>query len=259
MSLSAGLMAGGAALKAYGAYKSGKAKKKAAKRQREMLQKGLNQLKAGSLDALGNKLSANKQGLWSYDLNNSGKAARNAANYANYKLGTTADKTAEQITRDNLMSKYLANTMTARANQAAAMRSGARTNSNLKNIADSFSQAGSQRLRDNYMQGIQAGKNANNYNANMRQNLAQSAMTANQPIQNIQGNLQNMVGNLNKSVMGQYNNLAQSVSNPYANGQHMADMWQGLGSGMSAYGQNEQQQMNFNKLLEALMSSGGGA
>ena len=253
------LQAAAIGAQAYGSYKSGKAKAKAAKRQRQMLQEGLNQLKAGSIDALGNKLSANKQGIWNYNLNNAGKAARNAANYANYKLGTTADKTSAELSRDNLMSKHLANTMTARANQAAAMRSGARTNSNLKNIADSFSQAGSQRLRDNYAQGIMAGKNANNYNANMRQNLAQSAMASNQPIQNIQRNLQGMVNNLNKSVMGQYNNLAQAVSNPYANGQHMADMWKGLGSGGSAYLQNQQQQVNFDALLKALSASGGGA
>lgn len=251
------LAAAGMAAQAYGAYKSGKAKAKAAKRRNQMLQEGLNQLKAGSIDALGNKLSANGNGLWSYDLNNSGKAARNAANNANYKLGTTADKTAAELSRNALTSKHLANTMTARANQAAAMRSGARTNSNLGNIANSFSQAGSQRLRDNYMQGLQEGQNAVNYNAQMRQNLGQAATAASQPIQNIQGNLQKMVNNLNRPVMGQYNNIAEAVSDPYANGQHMADMWKGLGNGATAYAQNQQQQQNFDQFLSILKAKYG--
>lgn len=206
-----GLLGGGAIGGAYAGQRKARNANKAQKRKMQLMREALNQFKAGSMDALGNKLSANAQGLWSYDLNNAGKAARNAANYANYKLGTTADKSAAEIARDNLMSKHLANTMTARANQAAAMRSGARTNSNLGRIADSFSQAGSQRLRDNYMQGIQAGKNAVNYNAQMRQNLAQAANAANQPIQNIQRNLQNMVNGLNGSVMRQYNNIASAV------------------------------------------------
>lgn len=206
-----GLMGGGAIGGAYASQRKARNANKAQKERMRLMQEALNQFKAGSMDALGNKLSADSKGLWSYNLNNAGKAARNAANYANYKLGTTADKSAAEITRDNLMSKHLANTMTARANQAAAMRSGARTNSNLGRIADSFGQAGSQRLRDNYMQGIQAGKNAVNYNANMRQNLAQAANAAGQPIGNIQRNLQNMVNGLNNSVMGQYNNMASAV------------------------------------------------
>lgn len=206
-----GIMGGGPIGGAYAGQRKARNFNKAQKQRMKLLQEGLNQFKAGSIDALGNKLSANNKGVWNYALNNAGKAARNAANVANYKLGTTADKTSAEIARDNLMGKQLANTLTARANQAAAMRSGARTNSNLRNIADSFSQAGSQRLRDNYTQGIMASKNANNYNANMRQNLAQSAMMANKPIQNIQNNLQDMVGNLNKTVMGQYNNMASAV------------------------------------------------
>lgn len=251
------LTAGAMALQAYGNYKKGKAKRKAAKARMKMLQEGLNQFKAGSMDALGNKLSANGQGLWSYDLNNSGKAARDAANNANYKLGTTADKTAAELSRNALTSKHLANTMTARANQAAAMRSGARTNSNLGNIANSFGQAGSQNLRDNYMQGLQAGQNAVNYNAQMRQNLGQAATAAGQPIQNIQGNLQNMVNNLNKSVMDQYNNMAGAAANPYMHGLDKGNMYEGIGSGITAYQQNQQQQANFDQLLSILKAKYG--
>ena len=206
-----GLMGGSAIGGAYAGQRKARNANKAQKERMRLMQEALNQFKAGSMDALGNKLSADSKGLWSYNLNNAGKAARDAANIANYKLGTTADKTAAELSRNALTSKHLANTMTARANQAAAMRSGARTNSNLGNIANSFSQAGSQRLRDNYMQGLQAGQNAVNYNAQMRQNLGQAANAAGQPIRNIQGNLQNMVNGLNNSVMMQYNNMASAV------------------------------------------------
>lgn len=206
-----GIMGGGAIGGAYAGQRKARNANKAQKERMRLMQEALNQFKAGSMDALGNKLSADKKGLWSYNLNNAGKAARDAVNIANYKLGTTADKTAAELSRNALTNKHLANTMTARANQAAAMRSGARTNSNLGNIANSFGQAGSQRLRDNYMQGLQAGQNAVNYNAQMRQNLGQAATAAGQPIGNIQRNLQSMVNGLNNSVMGQYNNMAAAV------------------------------------------------
>lgn len=251
------LAVAGMAAQAYGSYKSGKAKAKAAKRRRRMLEEGLRQYKAGSQDAYGNKLSADKKGLWSYDLSDAGKAAKKASTNAIHKMNLTSDKTAAELSRNAMMGKHLANTMTARANQAAAMRSGARTNSNLGSVANSFGQAGSQRLRDNYMQGLQAGQNAVNYNAQMRQNLANVANTASQPIQNMQGNMQNMVNNLNKSVMGQYNKIAEAVADPYANGQHMADMWQGLGSGATGYTQNQQKQKNYDAFLKAFGNGGG--
>ena len=249
-------MAGGLA-SLYGGYKAGKSRRKAAKAQYAAMKNALDQYKAGSIDALGNKLSANDKGVWSYNLNNSGKAARDASNNANYKLATTADKTAAELSRNALTSKNLANTMTARANQAAAMRSGARTNSNLGNIANSFSQAGSLRLRDNYMQGLQAGQNAVNYNAQMRQNLGQAASAASQPIQNIQGNLQNMVGNLNATQMNQGNNLARATANPYMHGMSNADMWKGIGGFVSSVGQNMEQNENMNNFLGALGQNQG--
>lgn len=253
------LAAGAMALQAYGNYKKGKAKRKAAKARMAMLQQGLNQFKAGSKDAYGNKLSADGKGLWSYDLSDAGKAAKKASTNAIHKMNLTSDKTAAELSRNAMMGKHLANTMTARANQNAAMRSGARTNSNLGSVATGYGQAGSQKLRDNYMQGLQAGQNAVNYNTNMRQNLANVANTASQPIQTMQGNLQNMVNNLNKSVMGQYNNMAGAAANPYMHGMDKGEMYEGLGSGMQAYGQNKQKQANFDALLKALMASGGGA
>lgn len=248
----AGMQLGGAALQAYGSYKAGKAKKKAAKARMRMLQQGLNQFKTGSKDAYGNKLSADSKGLWNYDLSDAGKAAKKASTNAIHKMNLTSDKTAAELSRNAMMGKHLANTMTARANQAAAMRSGARTNSNLGSVANSFGQAGSQRLRDNYMQGLQAGYNAVDYNTNMRQNLANVANTASQPIQTMQGNLQNMVNNLNKSVMGQYNTMAGAAADPYMHGMHMADMWKGLGSGLQGHAQNNQQQKNYQDYLSTL-------
>ena len=250
------LQAAGMAAQAYGSYKSGKAKAKAAKRRRRMLEEGLRQYKAGSQDAYGNKLSADKKGLWSYDLSDAGKAAKKASTNALHKMNLTSDKTAAELSRNAMMGKHLANAMTARANQAAAMRSGARTGSNLGSVANSFGQAGSQRLRDNYLQGLQAGQNAVNYNTQMRQNLANVANTASQPIQTMQGNMQNMVNNLNKSVMGQYNKIAEAVGDPYANGQHMADMWQGLGSGATGFSQNQQKQKNYDAFLKAFGNGG---
>lgn len=233
-----------------GGFLSGQKKKKAQKNALRSMQRALNAYKAGSIDALGNKLSANKNNVWSYDLNNSGKAARDAANNANYKLGTTADKTAAELSRNALTNKNLANTMTARANQTAAMRSGARTNSNLGNIANSFSQAGSQRLRDNYMQGLQAGQNAVNYNAQMRQNLGQAASAAGQPIGNIQGNLQNMVGNLNNNVANIYKGIAATRASD--NNSATGGLLQGLGGALGMLGGNMQNQANFEQLLAML-------
>lgn len=255
--LGAGLGLAGGAMSLYGGYKAGRSKSKAAKAQYAAMKKALEQYKAGSIDALGNKLSANDKGVWSYDLNNSGQAAKNAANNANYLLGTTANKSANEIARDNLMGNHFANTMTARANQAAAMRSGARTNSNLGKISDSFGRAGSQMLRDNYLQGVKASKNAAIQNANMRNALASSAQNANAPIQNIQNNLQNMVGNLNATQMNQGNNLAQATSNPYMHGMANADLWKGLGGFTSSLGQNYLQQQNMNNFLGALGQNQG--
>ena len=206
-----GMMGGGAIGGAYAGQRKARNANKAQKERMRLMHEALNQFKAGSKDAYGNKLSADGKGVWSYDLSNAGKAAKNASTNAIHKMNLTSDKTAAELSRNAMMGKHLANTMTARANQGAAMRSGARTNSNLGAVATDFGQAGSQRLRDNYMQGLQAGQNAVNYNAQMRQNLANAANTASQPIQNMQGNLQNMVNNLNNSVMGQYNNIAAAV------------------------------------------------
>lgn len=252
-----GIQAAGSATSLYGSYKSGQAKKKAAKARMKMLQEGLKQFKAGSLDALGNKLSADNNGLWSYNLSNSGKAAKNAASKGLYSLANFNDKSRAEIMRDTLNNTHLANTLTARANQAAAMRSGARTNSNLGKISSSYARQGSQNLRNAYLQGLQNAKNSAAYNANIRNNLATAAYNSMAPINSIQNNLQNMVNNLNKSVMNQYNTMAGAAANPYLHGQTTADLFKGIGGMTSGYAQNQQQQQNFEKYLDLLMQMNG--
>ena len=205
-----GLMQG-PVIQGYNSYRDAKAKNKAQKEKLKQMQIALMHLYAGSSDAFGNKLSADPSGHWKYDLTYSTNKAKQAADRANVLLGTTANKTSDQLRRQNTFGNQLANTMTARANQNAAMRSGARTNSNLGTISNSFGQAGSQRLRDNYIQGLKNSQDAVNYNANMRSNLANAAQNAAAPINSIQNNLQQMVNGLNKAGMGQINNIAANI------------------------------------------------
>lgn len=199
------------AVGAYSGYKSAKNANKAQKERMRLMQEGLKQFKAGSLDALGNKLSADGNGLWSYNLSNSGKAAKNAASKGLYSLANFNDKSRAEIMRDTLNNTHLANTLTARANQAAAMRSGARTNSNLGKISSSYARQGSQNLRNAYLQGLQNAKNSAAYNASIRNNLATAANNAMSPLNSIQNNLRAMVLGLNGGVMNQYNRIAGAV------------------------------------------------
>lgn len=195
----------------YSNYKSARNNNKANKKQLEMMMHALNQYKAGSVDAYGNKLSANNSGKWNFNLSNPTQQAVNNANRAMYLAGTTANKSSGEIVRDNMIGKQLANTLTARANQQAAMRSGARTNSNLGKISSAYGQQGSQNLRDFYQQGIKAGKNSTMYNAQMRNALNNNINSAMSPVSTIQNNLQNMVSGLNGTVMGQMNNIAANI------------------------------------------------
>lgn len=206
-----GLMGGGAIGGAYSGYRSARNSNKAQKRKMKLLQEGLRQFKTGSLDALGNKLSADSNGLWSYNLSNSGKAARNAATKGLVSLANFSDKSRAEIARNVMNANHYANTLAARANQAAAMRSGARTNSNLGNIATSFAREGSRNLRNSYLQGINNAKNNAVYNANIRNSLASAANNAMSPINSIQNNLRAMVLGLNGNVMNQYNRMAGAV------------------------------------------------
>lgn len=195
----------------YSNYRNARNENKANKKQQEMLAAALAQFQAGSKDAYGNKLSADNGGVWSYKLTKPSQQAVNNANNAMMLANTTANKTSSEIMRDNLLGKSLANTLTARANQQAAMRSGARTNSNLGKISSAYGREGSQRLRDTYQEGIKAGKNSTMYNAQLRDALNRNISTAQAPVSNIQSNLQGMVQGLNGAVMGQMNNIASNI------------------------------------------------
>jgi hypothetical protein len=245
---------GGAVLGGIGGYLSGKSKKKAAKKKLQMMQDALNQFKAGSTDALGNTLSANNAGRWSYNLGIGGQQAANAANRANIIAGTTAPKSRSEIVRDNFNANHLGMMLNARANQAAAMRAGMRTNSNIGNIANALARQTNNNLLQNYSNALMQGKNNSIYNANITNNLANAATNAANPINNIQNNLQQMVQGLNLPVMNQMNAIAGAASNPYLNGQGTADLFKGLGGMTSAYAQNQQEAANFDKLYQLLLA-----
>ena len=248
------IMAGaGAVTSAVGGYLSGKAKKKAAKKQMQMMQDALNQYKAGSTDATGNTLSADKSGRWNYNLGIGGKNAALAANRANILAGTTAPKSRSEILRDNLTSNNIGNMLAARANQAAAMRAGMRTNSNLGNISQALARQTSNNFAQNYANAMQNAKNNATYNANLASNLGASAVNASAPINNIQTGLQNMVNGLNGNVLNQMNRMAGVASNPYLHGQATADLFKGIGGMMGAYAQNQQELANFDKMYNALL------
>ena len=244
---------GGAILGGVGGYLSGKSKKKAAKKKMQMMQEALNQFKAGSTDATGNTLSADNNGRWSYNLGIGGQNAALAANRANILAGTTAPKSRSEIVRDNFNANHLGAMLAARANNAAALRSGMRTNSNLGNISRALAQQTNQNMLQNYANALMQGKNNATYNANMYSNLANSATNAAAPINNIQNNLQNMVHGLNGQVMNQMNAMAGAASSPYLSGQGTSDLFKGVGGMLSAYGQNQQEQANFDKMYNALL------
>ena len=248
---------GGAILGGVGGYLSGRSKKKAAKKRLRMMQEALNQYKAGSTDATGNTLSANKNGRWSYNLGLGGKQAAIAANRANILAGTTPLKSRSEIARDNFNANHLGNMLTARANQAAAMRSGLRTNSNLGNISQALALQNANNFTQNYANALQQAKNNTLYNANIASNLGSASVNASAPINNIQTGLQNMVNGLNANVMSQINNMAGVASDPYLHGQATADLFKGIGGMASAYAQNQQEQSNFDKMYQLLMNQNG--
>jgi hypothetical protein len=243
----------GAVLGGVGGYLSGKAKKKAAKKRMQMMLDALNLYKAGSVDAMGNKLSADNTGKWSFNLGIGGQQAANAANAANILAGTTANKSRSEIARDNFNANQMGTMLAARANQAAAMRAGMRTNSNLGSIATALSRQLNNNTKQNLANALMQAKNDSLYNANVASNLGSAANNASMPIRNIQTDLQNMVNGLNGNVMNQMNAIAGAASNPYLYGQTNADLVKGIGGMTSGFAQNMQEQSNFDALLNAIM------
>lgn len=248
-------LGGSLAAGAYGGWKSGQAKKKAAQKQLKYMKKALNEYKAGSYDAYGNRLKGNADGTWSYDLTNSAKNARLGATKAMNALGNYQYKTGRDLANQNMVANNLANNKVAQANQGAAMKQALRTGSNLGAISAGFARQGSKNLRNAYLQGQAQAQNAPMYNANMVNTLAQTAANAQQPLGNIQTNLQNQVNGLNRTAMTQLNNIAQAQNNPYLHGQATAEMAQGISQGLGLMSNGMQQ----NALLQQLIKMYGGA
>lgn len=252
-------MAAGAVIGGVGGYLSGRSKKKAAQKRMKMLQKALNQFKQGSTDAMGNTLSADKNGRWSYDLGIGGQQAANAANRANIIAGTTAPVSRTEQMRNNLAGMQKAANLSAQTNQAAALKNAARSGSNLGLISSSAAQQGSKNLRNMYQNAVQNAKNSAINNANLASSLANAQQNVAAPVQNIQGNLQGMVKGLNGTVMNQMNQMAGAAANPYLNGQDTADLLKGIGGGISGISQGQQQQMNFDKIMSVISNMSGGS
>lgn len=223
----------GAVSSGVGSYLSGKANKKAAKKYMQQLQNALKLYQAGSTDALGNSLSANSNGQFSYNLGLSGQNAAKAANLAYSNLGQTKNKTSDEIFRDNLSTTNLADNLTAQQNLAAAMKQGLRTGSNLNTILNNAQSASARNLRNNYLQAAQAAKNSDLYNQQRLANMASYTTQAAQPLNNITNNLQNMVNSLNKTEMQQANQIAGASANPYLYGQGTADIFNSIGNSLS--------------------------
>lgn len=237
---------------AIGGYLSGRAKKKAAKNRLKQLKKALSMFMRGSTDAFDNTLSADSTGRWSYNLSNAGRSAKNIAERELSAASNYQNKTPQQLTQDNVLIQALTNAQMDKTAKSAVSRSGLRTGSNMSNALGNIARQSANNLRNSWKNSVAAGKNAQQYNMNMRNNLNTGAYNAMQPINSMQNNLQNMVRGLNGPVMQQMNAIAGASSNPYLYGQDTANLISAIGSGMGMYSNNLQNQSNFNQLIEAL-------
>lgn len=237
-------------------YLSGRAKRKAAKKQLKMMKKALEEYKAGSYDAYGNRLHGNSDGTWSYNLTDSAKNARLGATKAMNALGNYQYKTGRQLANQNMVANILANNKIAQSNQSAAMKQALRTGSNLGAISNAYSKQNVNNLRNSYLQGQFQAQNAPMYNANMVNLLSNAATSAQKPLQNIQRNLQNQVNSLNKTALSQMSNIAQASNNPYLYGQDKADLLEGVSSFLPKYSLNNDANISSQQaqMLQALLS-----
>lgn len=246
---------GGAILGGIGGALGNKSKKKAEERRKKLMMEGLNQFKEGSKDAFGNKLSANSNGLWSYDLNNSTKNGVSGVNRALNNLGNYRGDNYSKQLRNGLNALSSANQKISNANMANALKNAQRSGSNLSYLYNSGVQRSLNSIKDNYINAINNANNWRSNNANTVSQLSNAVSSSMTPIQNVQSNLQNMVNTLNKSVMNQYNNLANNTTS-MSTGQDVANNFQGFGGMLSAYNDNLKRQQNYDKLLEILASRG---
>lgn len=247
----------GAVIGGIGGALSGRSKKKAAKKQQKLLQKALSMFMRGSTDAYGNTLSADSTGRWAYDLSDIGKSARSVAERELLAARNYRNRTPQEIAQDNALIQALADAQMNKIARSAVSRTGLRTGSNMSNALGNIARQSANNLRNSWINGITAGKNAIQNNANMRNLLNVGAYNAMQPLNSMQTNLQNMVRGLNGPVMQQMNAIAGVSSNPYLYGQDTADLISALGSGVGMYFNNQQNQSNYNQLIDALNKRNG--
>jgi hypothetical protein len=209
-------------------------------------------LQAGSTDAYGNTLSADPSGRWKFDLSLPTKMAVRGINESLLGLGTISPKFSNQIRNENLLINTIANGEIARANQAAAMKQGMRSGSNLGYISNAYSKNRDNNIRNAFLKAQSNAANPFLYNANVKNNLASVIGNAMQPINSIQTNLKDMVNTLNVHEMNQMNKIAGASANPYLHGQVEADLMKGLGTAVGDFAANVQQQQDNQQLLNLL-------
>ena len=245
----------GAVIGGVGGYLSGKSKKKAEQERIKKLTQALRMLQAGSTDAYGNTLSADPSGRWKFNLSLPAKMAVKGINKSLLDLGTISPKFSNQIRNENLLMNSIANGEIARANQAAAMKQGMRSGSNLGYISNAYSKNRDNNIRNAFLKAQSNAANPFLYNANVKNNLASVIGNAMQPINSIQTNLKDMVNTLNVHEMNQMNRIAGASANPYLHGQVEADLLKGLGSATSNYFEHQEQNEFNNKLLDYMMQN----
>lgn len=206
-----GLMSGGAIGGAYMGQRSARNANKAQKQRMKMLQEGLNQFKAGSLDAFGNKLSAGKDGVWKYDLSLPTKLQKVAAEDAMRRTASYRNQSPIDLLSKSRFGMDRALNESASASQGAAMKNALRSGSNVGAIATAFNNQKMKNLQNSLLNSYKMGQNFNQVNANNINALGSNVNTLQQPINNMQSNLQGMVKGLNGQVMNQYNTMASAI------------------------------------------------
>lgn len=211
-----GTAIGGLAGGALGAF-HGKSSKKARRKAEQRLREALQKLMSGSSDAFGNTLSADNTGRWSYKLNDAGINAKKLAEQALLSASNYRNKTPQQLADQNALIQALAEVHAKKVAQSAVAKSNLRTGSNMANSLANIARQSTEALRNNILKGRSNAANVQEYNANMRNNLANSVQNAMTPINSMQTNLQNMVKGLNlptsRLTLGVAGNI-NSMNNP---------------------------------------------
>lgn len=206
-----GLMSGGAIGGAYMGQRAARNANKAQKQRMKMLQEGLNQFKAGSLDAFGNKLFAGKDGVWKYDLSLPTRLQKIAAENAMRSVNSYKNQSPIDIINKSRFGMERSLNESANASQGAAMKNALRSGSNIGAIATAFNNQKMKNIQNSLLNSYKLGQNYNQINANNINALGNNVTTLQQPINSMQNNLQNMVKGLNGKVMSQYNTMAGAI------------------------------------------------